>query len=126
MTRTRTRLLTIGRPHPAASIVDLCARHSFELPIGSDNEDLVCGACGTVALTGWSRSAAAEWLVVDCQMLIKCQRCRTYNVVPTARLAEEPREALAMVHNRLRGLYIKTNRIVSLAVGQQLGIGGDR
>jgi len=59
-------------------------------------------------------------------MLIKCQRCRTYNVVSTARLAEEPREALAMVHNRLRGLYIKTSRIVSLAVGQQLGIGDDR
>ena len=106
MTRTRTRLLTIGRPHPAASIVDLCARHPFELPIGSDNEDLVCGACGTVVLTGWSRSSAAERLVVDSQMLIKCGRCRTYNVVPTARLAEKPREALAVVHKRLRGLYI--------------------
>ena len=106
MTRTRTRLLTIGRPHPAASIVDLCARHPFELPIGSDYEDLVCGACGTVVLTGWSRSSAAERLVVDSQMLIKCGKCRTYNVVPTARLAEKPREALAVVHKRLRGLYI--------------------
>jgi hypothetical protein len=121
VTRTRTRLLTIGRPHPVASIVDLCARHPSELPIGSDNEDLVCGECGTVALAGWSQSSAAERLVVDSQMLIKCQRCRTYNVVPTARLTEEPREALAMVHNRRRGLYIKTNRIVSLAVGQKPG-----
>jgi len=50
-------------------------------------------------------------LVVDSQMLIRCGRCRTYNVVPTARLAEEPREALAMVHNRLRGLYIRGKSI---------------
>jgi hypothetical protein len=111
VTRTQTRLLTIGIPHPAASIVDLSARHPFELPIGSDNEDLVCGACGMVALAGWSVWSTAERLVVDSQMLIRCGRCRTYNVVPTARLAEEPREALAMVHNRLRGLYIRGKSI---------------
>jgi hypothetical protein len=111
VTRTQTRLLTIGIPHPAASIVDLSARHPFELPIGSDNEDLVCGACGMVALAGWSLWSTAERLVVDSQMLIRCGRCRTYNVVPTARLAEEPREALAMVHNRLRGLYIRGKSI---------------
>lgn len=111
VTRTQTRLLTIGIPHPAASIVDLSARHPFELPIGSDNEDLVCGACGMVALAGWSLWSTAERLVVDSQMLIRCARCRTYNVVPTARLAEEPREALAMVHNRLRGLYIRGKSI---------------
>jgi len=64
MTRTQTRLLTIGIPHPAASIIDLSARHPFELPVGSDNEDLVCGACGTVALASWSRSSTAERLVV--------------------------------------------------------------
>ena len=111
MTRTQTRLLTIGIPHPAASIVDLSARHPFELPIGSDNEDLVCGACGMVALAGWSLWSTAERLVVDSQMLIRCGRCRTYNVVPTARLAEEPQEALAIVHNRLRGLYIRGKSI---------------
>ena len=114
VTRTQTRLLTIGIPHPAASIVDLSARHPFELPIGSDNEDLVCGACGMVALAGWSLWSTAERLVVDSQMLIRCGRCRTYNVVPTARLAEVPREALAMVHNRLRGLYIRKRRPGSL------------
>jgi hypothetical protein len=111
VTRTQTRLLTIGIPHPAASIVDLSARRPFELPIGSDNEDLVCGACGMVVLAGWSLWSTAERLVVDSQMLIRCGRCRTYNVVPTARLAEEPREALAMVHNRLRGLYIRGKSI---------------
>ena len=109
MTRTQTRLLTIGIPHPAASIIDLSSRHPFELPIGKDNEDLVCGACGTVVLAGWSRSSTAERLVVDSQMLIRCGKCRTYNVVPTARLAEEPREALAMVHNRLKGLYKRSS-----------------
>ncbi len=109
MTRTQTRLLTIGRPHPAASIIDLNARHPFELPIGNDNEDLVCGACGTVVLAGWSRSSTAERLVVDSQMLIRCGKCRAYNVVPTARLAEEPREALIMVHNRLKGLYMRSS-----------------
>jgi hypothetical protein len=111
VTRTRTRLLTIGRPHPGASIVDLRARHPVELPIGSDNEDLVCGACGTVALAGWSFTSTAERLVVDHQMLIRCGKCRTHNVVPIARLAEEPREALAMVDNRLKGLYIRGNLI---------------
>ena len=109
MTRTQTRLLTIGIPHPAASIINSNARHPFELPVGNDNEDLVCGACGTVVLPGWSRSSAAERLVVDSQMLIRCGSCRTYNVVPTARLAEEPREGLAMVHNRLKGLYIRNS-----------------
>jgi hypothetical protein len=109
VTRTQTRLLTIGIPHPAASIVDLSARRSFELPIGNDNEDLVCGACGTVVLEGWSRSSTAERLAVDSQMLIRCGKCRAYNVVPTARLAEEPREALAMVHNRLKGLYMRSS-----------------
>ena len=107
MTRTQTKLLTVGRPHPAASIIDLSTRRSFELPIGNDNEDLVCGACGTVVLAGWSRSSTAERFVVDSQMLIRCGECRTFNVVPTARLAEEPREALAMVHNRLKGLYMR-------------------
>jgi hypothetical protein len=109
VTRTQTRLLTIGIPHPAASIIDSNARHPFELPIGNDNEDLVCGACGTVVLAGWSRSSTAERFVVDCQMLIRCGECRTFNVVPTARLAEEPREALAMVHNRLKGLYMRSS-----------------
>jgi hypothetical protein len=109
VTRTQTRLLTIGIPHPAASIIDLSARHSFELPIGNDNEDLVCGVCGTVVLEGWSRSSTAERFVVDSQMLIRCSKCRAYNVVPTARLAEEPREALAMVHNRLKGLYMRSS-----------------
>ena len=28
-------------------------------------------------------------------------------MVPTARLAEEPREALVIVHNRLKGLYVR-------------------
>jgi hypothetical protein len=107
MTRTQTRLLTIGIPHPAASIIDLSARHPFELPVGSDNEDFVCGACGAVALASWSRSSTAERLVVYSQMLIRCGRCRAYNVVPTARLAEEPGEPLAMVHYRLMGLYIR-------------------
>ena len=102
MTRTQTRLLTIGIPHPAASIIDLSERHPLPLPIGKDNENLVCGACGTVVLAGWSRSSTAERLVVDSQMLIRCSKCQAYNVVPTARLAEEPREALAMVHNRLK------------------------
>ena len=109
VTRMQTRLLTIGKPVPAASIVDLSARHTVELPIGSDNEDLVCGACGTVALASWSQLSTAERLVVDRQMVIRCGRCRTYNVVPTARLAEEPREGLAMVDNRLSGLYIRGN-----------------
>ena len=108
ITRTQTRLLTIGRPHPAASIVDLSARRPFEVPIGSDNEDLVCGNCGMVALAGWSLLSTAERLVVDSQMLIRCGRCLTYNVIPTARLAEELREALRMVDNRLRGLYIRS------------------
>ncbi len=107
MTRTQTRLLTIGIPHPTASIVDPSARHPVDLPIGNDNEDLVCGACGTVALTGWSQSSTAERLVVESQMLIRCGKCRIYNVVPTARLAEEPREALVIVHNRLKGLYVR-------------------
>jgi hypothetical protein len=107
VTRTQTRLLTVGKPHPAASIIDLSTRRSFELPIGNDNEDLVCGACGTVVLAGWSRSSTAERLVVDSQMLIRCGKCRAYNVVPTARLAEEPREAMAMVNNRLKGLYMR-------------------
>lgn len=64
-----------------------------------------------IALVGWSRASTAERLVVDCQMLIRCGRCRTYNVVPTARLAEEPREVLAMVHDRLTGFYIRDNSI---------------
>jgi len=111
MTRTQTRLLTIGIPHPAASIIDLSARHPLELPVGSDNEDLVCGACGTVALANWSRSSTAERLVVSSQMLIRCGRCRAYNVVPTARLAEEPREPLAMVPLSADGtLQYETNR----------------
>ena len=111
MTRTQTRLLRVGIPHPAASIIDLSARHPFELPIGNDNdEDLVCGACGTVVLAGWSRSSTAERLVVDSQMLIRCSKCRAYNVVPTARLADEPREApLAMGDNRLKGLYMRSS-----------------
>jgi hypothetical protein len=99
ITRTQTRLLTIGRPHPAASIIDLSARRPFEVPIGSDNEDLVCGNCGMTALAGWSLLSTAERLVVDSQMLIRCGRCLTYNVIPTARLAEELREALRMVDN---------------------------
>jgi hypothetical protein len=65
--------------------------------------------CGTVVLEGWSRSSTAERFVVDSQMLIRCSKCRAYNVVPTARLAEEPREALAMVHNRLKGLYMRSS-----------------
>jgi hypothetical protein len=109
VTRTQTRLLTVGIPHPAASIIDLSARHSFELPIGNDNENLVCGACGTVVLAGWSRSSTADHLVVDSQMLIRCGKCRAYNVVPTARLAEEPREALTMLHDRLKGLYVRSS-----------------
>lgn len=109
--RAQTRLLTIGRPHPAASIIDLSARHPFELTIGSDNEDLVCGACGMIVLAGWSVRSTTERLVVDSQMLIRCGTCRTYNVVPTARLAEEPRETLDIVHNRLKGLYIRGNSI---------------
>jgi hypothetical protein len=109
VTRTQTKLLTVGRPHPAASIIDLSTRRSFELPIGNDNEDLVCGACGTVVLAGWSRSSTAERFVVDSQMLIRCGECRTFNVVPTARLAEEPREAMAMVNNRLKGLYMRSS-----------------
>jgi hypothetical protein len=60
ITRIQTRLLTIRRPHPAASIVDLSARRPFEVPIGSDNEDLVCGNCGMVALAGWSLLSTAE------------------------------------------------------------------
>ncbi len=109
MTRTQTRLLTVGRPHPVASIIDLRARRSFRLPIGNDNEDLLCGACGTVVLAGWFRSSTAKRHVVDSQILIRCGRCRVYNVVATARLAEEPREALAMVHNRLKGLYMRSS-----------------
>jgi hypothetical protein len=109
VTRTQTRLLTIGIPHPAASIIDLSARHSFELPIGNDNEDLVCGGCSTIVLAGWSQSSTAERLVVDSQMLIRCGKCRAYNVVPTARLSKEPREALAMVPNRLKGLYMRSS-----------------
>ena len=108
------RLLTIGKPHPAASIVDLSARYPVVLPIGSDDEDLVCGACGAVTLAGWSLSSTANRLVVDCQMLIRCGACQTYNVVPTARLAEEPRESLAMVDNRLKGLYIR-DKLISRA-----------
>lgn len=88
MIRTQTRLLAVGIPHPAASIIDLSARHLFELPIGNDNEDLVCGACGTVVLAGWSRSSTAERFVVDSQMLIRCGECRAFNVVPAARLAD--------------------------------------
>ena len=109
MTRTQTRLLRVGIPHPAASIIDLSARHPFKLPIGNDTEDLVCGACGTVVLAGWSRSSTAERLVVDSQMLIRCEECRTFNVVPTARVAGEPREALTVVHNRLKGLYMRSS-----------------
>ena len=109
MTRTQKRLLTDGIPHPAASIVDFRARRSFEFPIGNDDEDLVCGACGMVVLAGWSSSSTAERLVVDSQLLIRRGECRAYNVVPTARLAEEPREALAMVHNRLKGLYMRSS-----------------
>jgi hypothetical protein len=55
--------------------------------------------------------STAERLVVDSQMLIRCGRCLTYNVLPTARLAEEPREVLRMIDNRLRGLYIRGNSI---------------
>lgn len=124
ITRIQTRLLIIRRPHPAASIVDLSAHHPIELPIGSDNEDLVCGACGTVALANWSQSSTAEHLVVDSQMLIRCGRCRTYNVVPTARLAEEPREVLRMVDNRLRGLYyVATQSAVADPIPQHLVAG---
>jgi hypothetical protein len=108
VTRTQTRLLTIGIPHPAASIIDLSAAHPFELPIGKDNDDLVCGGCGTIVLAGWSRSSTAERLVVDSQMLIRCGQCRTHNVVPTARLGEERPEALTMVHSRLKGLYMRS------------------
>jgi hypothetical protein len=96
-TRTQTRLLTIAKPHPAASIIDLTARRQFELPIGTDNEDLVCGTCGMVALSGWSVSSTGKRLVVDAQLLIRCGTCRTYNVVPAARLAEQRRPALALV-----------------------------
>ena len=63
VTRTQTRLLTIAKPHPAASIVDLTARRQFELPIGTDNEDLVCGTCGMVVLSGWSVSSTGKRLV---------------------------------------------------------------
>ena len=105
--RTQTRLLTIAIPHPAASIIDLTTRRRFELPVGTENTDLVCGVCGMVVLAGWSVLSTAKRLVVDSQMLIKCGKCRTYNVVPTARLAEEPPQALVMVDNRLRGLYIR-------------------
>ena len=107
MPRTRTKLLTIARPHPAASIVDLTARHQFDLPIGTDNEDLVCGTCGMVVLSGWSVSSTGKRLIIDAQLLIRCGICRTYNVVPAARLAEERGPALALVNNRLRGLYIR-------------------
>ena len=107
MTRKKTRLLTIGIPHPAASIIDLGTPHPFELPARKENEDLVCGACGGVALQGWSLSSTTRRLVVESQFLVRCRSCRTYNVVPTARLAEEPREGLVMVHDRLPGLYIR-------------------
>ena len=109
--RTQTRLLTIGRPHPAASIVDLSARNFIELPIGSEDENLVCGACGTVTLEGWSLTSTAERLVVNCQMVIRCRGCKTYNVVPTARLAEELPESLAVIDSRLKGLYIRDKLI---------------
>ena len=67
VTRMQMRLLTIGKPVPAASIVDLSARHTVVLPIGSDDEDLVCGACGTVTLAGWSQlsTANASWSMPD-------------------------------------------------------------
>jgi hypothetical protein len=115
VTRTQTRLLTIAKPHPAASIVDLTARRQFELPIGTDNEDLLCGTCGMVVLSGWSVSSTGKRLVVDAQLLIRCGTCRTYNVVPAARLAEQRQPALALVDNRLRGLYISASTTIAVA-----------
>ena len=122
--RTQTRLLTIAKPHPAASIVDLTKRRQFELPIGTDNEDLVCGTCGMVVLSGWSASSTGRQLVVDAQLLIRCGTCRTYNVVPAARLAEERRSALSLVDNRLRSLYMRARNGGQSAMPPQRGGSG--
>jgi hypothetical protein len=79
--RKLTRLKTVKKPRPKASILEPALPPL--MAGGPDEEDLVCGDCGTVLAAGFSLATIASRFAAEAQLLVVCPGCRSaYNVLP--------------------------------------------
>jgi hypothetical protein len=79
MARQQTRLSLVAEPLKNASILKCMVAPAL---LGDENEDLLCGKCGTILAEGVSAESFGQKWVSSVQLLITCARCVAYNRLP--------------------------------------------
>jgi hypothetical protein len=82
MSRIRTKLGTVDAPLAGASVL------TPKLPLpafsGSEDENLLCGACAVVLCRGVSTRTFKTRFGAANQLILTCPKCGAFNVLPSS------------------------------------------
>jgi hypothetical protein len=79
MTNKQTRLQTVTKPLPKASVLQKGPRGTPMIK-GDEPEDLLCGSCGDVITNGVSAQSITERFIAPVQLLVQCN-CGAHNLI---------------------------------------------
>ena len=78
ITKQKTTLTVVKKPHREASILKFQVTPAFT---GNEDEDLLCGGCGTVLFDGVSAETISRRYAAPVQLLATCV-CGAHNRLP--------------------------------------------
>jgi hypothetical protein len=77
--KRKTKLEAVDNPSPQASVLDAEVAPAF---IGDDDEDLICGGCGTILGRNISAATIRQRFIAPAQLILVCPKCQANNVLP--------------------------------------------